>query len=318
MKNKKIIEFFKERWQHILLWFCGVLLVLFVLIGKNCNALPTLKAFSDDIYDIESPSYSILTYDCFLLRSNMISNNYVSLPISNEVFSTLDNTTTNTFDCNLGTYRFNIPTPQQYRITLIDGPPLNELILFSSYMYIPNNILDYYVTPDRLMLGTSSNISNDLTCTINLSYKLHTIDSVEVEDTTLFYNLNMLFADGFDVFNGLDLSGLVFAEGCVITDYYLSISFSEPILLNWFEVSRIGVIDLPSEVLFPPFAEVCEVCEICPILPPQGVDVGSFLANSVGAFMDFEIFPGFSISGLLATILAVGLFILFLKVFAGG
>lgn len=45
---------------------------------------------------------------------------------------------------------------------------------------------------------------------------------------------------------------------------------------------------------------------------------GSFLTNSVGGFLNFEIFPGFSIMNVLWSILGVFLFIIILRVFAGG
>ena len=45
---------------------------------------------------------------------------------------------------------------------------------------------------------------------------------------------------------------------------------------------------------------------------------GSFLTNSVGSFLNFEIFPGFSIMNVLWAILGVLLFIIILRVFAGG
>lgn len=44
----------------------------------------------------------------------------------------------------------------------------------------------------------------------------------------------------------------------------------------------------------------------------------SWLVNSVGAFMNFEIVPNLSISGIFALLLGMSLFMVFLKIFAGG
>lgn len=45
---------------------------------------------------------------------------------------------------------------------------------------------------------------------------------------------------------------------------------------------------------------------------------GSFLTNSVGGFLNFEIFPGFSLMNILWAMLGILLFVIILKVFAGG
>lgn len=47
-------------------------------------------------------------------------------------------------------------------------------------------------------------------------------------------------------------------------------------------------------------------------------DYGSWLSTAVGGFMSFEIFPNFSIGGILGVCVAVGLLMMFLKFFAGG
>lgn len=47
-------------------------------------------------------------------------------------------------------------------------------------------------------------------------------------------------------------------------------------------------------------------------------DLGSFLKNTVGAFLSVEFIPGISLGGIAATIVGVVAFIAFLKIFAGG
>lgn len=47
-------------------------------------------------------------------------------------------------------------------------------------------------------------------------------------------------------------------------------------------------------------------------------DLGAFMRNSVGAFLDLEIMPGVSLSAVLATVFGIMVFFAFLKIFAGG
>ena len=44
----------------------------------------------------------------------------------------------------------------------------------------------------------------------------------------------------------------------------------------------------------------------------------TWLLDSIGSFMDFELFPNFSIGGVLSIVVGIGLFIMILKVFLGG
>lgn len=48
------------------------------------------------------------------------------------------------------------------------------------------------------------------------------------------------------------------------------------------------------------------------------IDVGTWLVRAVGGFMNFEVFPGFSISSILSVVVAITLMIALLKYFAGG
>lgn len=47
-------------------------------------------------------------------------------------------------------------------------------------------------------------------------------------------------------------------------------------------------------------------------------NLGSFLSTTVGSFLEFEFFNGFTIANVLSLIVSVGVVILFLKIFAGG
>lgn len=53
-------------------------------------------------------------------------------------------------------------------------------------------------------------------------------------------------------------------------------------------------------------------------VPVEDADYSSWLTKAVGGFLGFEIFPGFSIAGVLGVIIGFAIFIWFLKVFAGG
>lgn len=48
------------------------------------------------------------------------------------------------------------------------------------------------------------------------------------------------------------------------------------------------------------------------------IDWVSWLGTAVGGFFDFEIMPGFSLGGILAVVIMLGLVMTFLKFFAGG
>lgn len=52
--------------------------------------------------------------------------------------------------------------------------------------------------------------------------------------------------------------------------------------------------------------------------PVEFVTPVSWLLDSVGSFFQFEIFPGFSLGGLIGIVTGIGLFIMILKVFLGG
>ena len=53
-------------------------------------------------------------------------------------------------------------------------------------------------------------------------------------------------------------------------------------------------------------------------VPVEDADYSSWLTKAVGGFLGFEIFPGFSMAGVLGVIIGFAIFIWFLKVFAGG
>lgn len=57
---------------------------------------------------------------------------------------------------------------------------------------------------------------------------------------------------------------------------------------------------------------------VSPVISFSNLDWTSWLTSSVGAFMNFEIVPGLSISGIFALLIGMSLFMIFLKVFAGG
>lgn len=57
---------------------------------------------------------------------------------------------------------------------------------------------------------------------------------------------------------------------------------------------------------------------VSPVILFSNLDWTSWLTSSVGAFMNFEIVPGLSISGIFALLIGMSLFMIFLKVFAGG
>ena len=48
------------------------------------------------------------------------------------------------------------------------------------------------------------------------------------------------------------------------------------------------------------------------------VDMWSWLGDTIGGFMDFEIFPSFSIGAIFNIVISIALFLIFLKVFVGG
>lgn len=49
---------------------------------------------------------------------------------------------------------------------------------------------------------------------------------------------------------------------------------------------------------------------------PEGFNLGTFLTQSVSAFLDFELFPGFSFDKLFISVLCIGLILWFLKLFS--
>lgn len=55
-----------------------------------------------------------------------------------------------------------------------------------------------------------------------------------------------------------------------------------------------------------------------PLVSFDGIDWTSWLVNAVGGFMNFEIVPNLTISGIVALLVGMSLFMVFLKVFAGG
>lgn len=52
--------------------------------------------------------------------------------------------------------------------------------------------------------------------------------------------------------------------------------------------------------------------------PVNDADYSSWLSTAVGGFLDFQIFPGFSLAGALGVVIGLGIFVYLLKVFAGG
>lgn len=74
-----------------------------------------------------------------------------------------------------------------------------------------------------------------------------------------------------------------------------------------------------SDIVIPDCPE-CEECPVCSVCPGEDVNVDftSWIAVAVGGFLGFEIFPGFSLIGILAIVIAISLVLFFLKMMRGG
>lgn len=93
-----------------------------------------------------------------------------------------------------------------------------------------------------------------------------------------------------------------------IVDYYLTYSHFE----DYEFITSVGDLYTPSNFAF--FQWVRGFISNLPI----DVDFSSWLVNSVGAFMNAELFPGFAIGGIFAVMVAFPLVIWFLKLVLGG
>lgn len=316
---KKVIEFLKENWQKILLFVASLVFIAIGLCSRNCG--PTLKAYQTNIDNIYSnKSYAIFTYDEIVLGTNS-SPLFFSLPVTNKYYETsLEQTYTNQLIMNYDNTEValvRLSNPYSYMSAYyFNGFATNYVSLRSDYMYIPPNLNDYYFEiADVISFGGLNEglTPLDVRVTFDIDYGGETME--HIEDIIRVGVDNGSFS--IMTFGELDISALVFDRGCIIRNYSLTLDLRDQVFgstssaLTSIVIEKAGMISLPNEPLYMSFSEVCEVC-------PNYSNIGTFLTNSIGAFMDFEIFPGFSISGLLASIMAIGLFILFLKVFAGG
>lgn len=314
--KKKVIEFIKNQWQKILLFFAAILFIVIGLCSKNCRSGLVLKANYQTSTDLNQ-SYYLFNYD--ILSFNGTSNDLYScysIPLPNSYFFNIgefSQLTEFASEFVLGAFLNN---GLSWDISALTNYSVLESInILSDIIYLPSNVSDYYIDVDKIQIS-SEFVSLNLD--VLISYDLLDIATGVIthitEDNTYFIPINeIVYIDLFGS-GGLDITGLNSEDGSIITNYVCKINGLQDIGQTQFNVGFVFGI---TELLDEPFIFMQEQCSVCPELPTS-IDVGSFLSSSIGAFMDFELFPGFSISGLLATILSVGLFILFLKVFAGG
>lgn len=208
---------------------------------------------------------------------------------------------------------------------------------------VPNYSIDYNVSFD--LYSKSSSGQDYAISTYSLSSGIQSIDlgsitmpsaNFTISGSTIYqYNFNpFLWAQ--DALNEEEefvwISNLVVqiglsstvADGTVFSPnafgwdipYYTSDLISEMTgYSSWLTVNGLD----SSNIVIPDCPE-CEECPVCSVCPGEDVNVDftSWIAVAVGGFLGFEIFPGFSLIGIFAIVIAISLVLFFLKMMRGG
>ena len=82
--------------------------------------------------------------------------------------------------------------------------------------------------------------------------------------------------------------------------------------------SYLDILDSRFRSIYEASEYVENIVEVTEVTSFDDISWTDWLINAVGGFLDFEIVPGLSFAGMLGLLIGMSLFIIFLKVFAGG
>ena len=99
------------------------------------------------------------------------------------------------------------------------------------------------------------------------------------------------------------------------TDYYIEPSLNSG---NRFLSSYMDVLDSRFRSIYEASEYTETIVQVTEVTSFDDISWTDWIVNSVGAFLDFEIIPGLSFAGMLGLLVGMSLFIVFLKIFAGG
>ena len=302
-------------------WFSNGYLEYYPL-GNLSNH--TVVGLPGVFYNISSSYYSFDDYfrtTGYSATTNVGFRHYVDKSQRLHVMSFADNIANNIFasgfSLSLGEFLIDYNSLTSWNVGsisfVLNGgliSSLNYTITYECPQYVYDDSVASLIYETRTFEWSGSPVSDDSKYNIFLLPDFPFID-FPLDDSGFVH-----FPSYFDLPTG----EFVYERYALIKDITIDIEFTSGSQLSSFSF---------NSVFFPEFAfltsDISTYYESLPLEKrtvivdnTADIDLSSWLVDAVGGFLDFEIFPGFSISSVLAVLLSLSVVVLFLKWFAGG
>lgn len=240
------------------------------------------------------------------------------------------------YDFSLSYYDIYENETFSYDYFSFNGIDDDVITITADYQYI--DVYGQYIENSLslpLLSVTSLNmVGNSTSVSIHKLFK-YVYDEIVARDNFVT-NQGKIYIDSLDIsFSDTVLSSMYFTSSCYSSDYsdynglYYFLSDWPDIYQNIYDVGRdegyfegneVGYENGYTEGYLDAYDEARELGFNQGVSQAPAIwgGLGEFFTTSVGGFLEFEFFPGFSVSNVLALIVSVGVVIVFLKIFAGG